>query len=103
MQYGLSDYTLNTIQSILRKYPGIHSAILYGSRAKGNFRTGSDIDLTLNTAEDFSFTDFLRVVDDFDESDMPYLVDLSEYRRLSNAALKGHIDRVGKVLYRLPQ
>jgi len=99
MQYGLSDKTLNTLNFIFNKYPGIEQAVLYGSRAKGNFRTGSDIDLSLKTKVDFSFTDLLRIMNDFDDSNMPYFVDVSIYDQLSNLDLKAHIDRVGKVLY----
>ena len=99
MQYGLSDNTLDILNSIFRKYPGIRQAILYGSRAKGNYRNGSDIDLTLKTGDDFTFGDLLHIAGDFDDSDMPYFVDVSIYDKLSNPDLKAHIDRVGKVLY----
>jgi predicted nucleotidyltransferase len=99
MQYGLSDNTLNILDSIFRKYPGIKQAILYGSRAKGKYRRGSDIDLTLKTGEDFTFKDLLHISGDFDDSDMPYFVDVSIYEKLSNPDLKAHIDRVGIVLY----
>jgi predicted nucleotidyltransferase len=99
MQYGLSDRTLNTLNSIFRKYPGIRQVILYGSRAKGKYRNGSDIDLTLKTDDTFTRTSLLRLAGDFDDSDMPYYVDVSIYDKLSNPDLKAHIDRVGKVLY----
>ena len=99
MKYGLSDRTLDTLYSIFKKYPGINQVILYGSRAKGNYRKGSDIDLTLKTKESFSRTDLLRMGNDFDDSDMPYFVDISNYNDLSNPDLKAHIDRVGKIIY----
>jgi len=99
MSYGLSEYTLNTLESIFRKYPGIKEAVLYGSRAKGNYRAGSDIDITLKTDDSFTHTYLLDIAGDFDDSDMPYLVDVSVYNDISNPDLKAHIDRVGKVLY----
>ena len=99
MRYGLPDRTLNTLNAIFRKYPGITQVILYGSRAKGKFRPGSDIDLSLKTGDTFSFTDLLRIAGDFNDSDMPYFVDVSRYNELSSEELKAHIDRVGKVLY----
>jgi len=99
MQFGLTDKTLNTLYSIFQKYTDIKEVILYGSRAKGNYRKGSDIDISLKTGEDFSFTNLLRISGDFDDSDMPYLVDVSVYDKLSNPDLKAHIDRVGKTLY----
>jgi predicted nucleotidyltransferase len=99
MKYGLPDRTLDTLIKFFRKYPGIRQAILYGSRAKGKFRTGSDIDISLKTDNSFSRTDLLRIGNDFDDSDMPYFVDVSIYNRISNSDLKDHIDRVGKILY----
>jgi predicted nucleotidyltransferase len=99
MKYGLSDRTLNTLNSIFQKYSGINEAVLYGSRAKGNFRAGSDIDISLKADKTFTYTELLHIAGDFDDSDIPYFVDVSIYAQLSNPELKAHIDRVGKVLY----
>jgi predicted nucleotidyltransferase len=98
-QYGLSDRSLETVKRLLSQYPGIRSAVLYGSRAKGSYKNGSDIDLTLHTDDTFTHADLLRLMGDFDDSDLPYMVDVSEYRKLQNESLKEHIRRVGKVLY----
>ena len=99
MKYGLADRTLNTLDSIFKKYPDIKNVALYGSRAKGNYRNGSDIDLSLKTGNAFTRRDLLNIVGDFDDSDMPYFVDVSIYDELSNPDLKAHIDRVGKIIY----
>jgi predicted nucleotidyltransferase len=100
MGHGLSSRTLSTLDSIFRKYAGIRQVILYGSRAKGNYREGSDIDITLKTDGSFTFNDLLHISGDLDDSDLPYLVDVSIYHELSNPSLIEHIDRVGKVLWR---
>ena len=99
MLYGLSGETLHTLYSIFLKYQAIRQVIIYGSRAKGNYRQGSDIDLALKTGGDFSFTDLLQIGNDFDDSDLPYFVDVLIYDTISNPELKAHIDRAGKVLY----
>jgi predicted nucleotidyltransferase len=99
MKYGLPERTLDTLNSIFTKYQGIKQVILYGSRAKGNYRNGSDIDLAIVTDGTFSYTDLLHISSDFEDSDMPYFVDALVYNELSNQELKSHIDRVGKVLY----
>jgi len=99
MEYGLSIRTLNTLSAIFCKHSGIKHVILYGSRAKGNFRAGSDIDISIKTNNYFTHTDLLRIGSAFDDSDMPYFVDVSIYDRLTNRELKDHIDRVGKILY----
>ena len=99
MKYGLPDKTLDTLYTIFQKYSGIKQVVIYGSRAKGNYRTGSDIDLTLKTDDAFTFRELSNIAGDFDDSNMPYFVDVSIYDNISNPDLKDHIDRVGKVLY----
>ena len=99
MRFGLSKKALNTIDSILSAYPGIRQALIYGSRAKGNYRSGSDIDLSFKTDASFSRRDLLRIGVNFDDSDLPYFVDVSVYDAISNPGLKAHIDRAGKLLY----
>jgi len=97
MKYGLSDRTLSSLNSIIQKYPNINQVIIYGSRAKGNYRRGSDIDLSLKTDNSFTHSDLLHIIGDFDDSDIPYFVDVCVYSNISNPDLKAHIDRVGKV------
>jgi len=99
MKYGLPQRTIDSMENIFRKYGDIKQVILYGSRAKGNYRNASDIDLTLKASKNFTRVQLLRVMNDFDDSDIPYLTDISIYDKLENAALKDHINRVGKVLY----
>jgi len=99
LKYGLSERTLKTLDSIFKMYPGIKEVVLYGSRAKGNYRPGSDIDITLKTTSVFCWNDLLRISGNFEDSDIPYFVDVSIYDTLRNSDLTDHIDRVGKVLY----
>jgi predicted nucleotidyltransferase len=47
MKFGLSNATLEKFHSVFSKYPEIEEVLIYGSRAKGNYREGSDIDITL--------------------------------------------------------
>jgi predicted nucleotidyltransferase len=51
MKYGLPDQTVNQICALLAQYPAVERAVLYGSRAKGNYKPGSDIDLTLHGSD----------------------------------------------------
>jgi predicted nucleotidyltransferase len=95
---GLSDATLATVQAILASCPAVETAIVYGSRAKGNFSTGSDIDLTLVGAA-LTQEMLSHLVGQFEESNLPYQVDLSILRDIDNPSLREHIERVGKVLY----
>lgn len=73
MNHGLSDSTVAKIRGVLARFPAIDKAVLYGSRAKGNYRPGSDIDLTLQGA---MLTPRL-LADALDELLLPYSIDLS--------------------------
>lgn len=96
--FGLSERATKTITDILAKYPEVEQAIIYGSRAKGNYREGSDVDLTFK-GKDLTYDIVKRIWGDLDDSSSPYLFDLSIYDKLTNPNFIEHIDRVGKVFY----
>jgi predicted nucleotidyltransferase len=96
--FGLSQSTIATLHKIFKRYAGLEKVILYGSRAKGNYKTGSDIDLTL-VGEALSFDDMMNIKRDLDDSSLPYMVDVSLFHQLDNPSLRDHIQRVGVVFY----
>jgi len=96
--FGLSDKTLAAIWQILAACPAVEKAILYGSRAKGNYRPGSDIDLTL-VGEKLDSRTLGQIAASLEESPIPYQVDLSLWKQLDHAKLRAHIERVGVVFY----
>lgn len=99
--FGLPDSTLTIIQQILADYPTVEKAILYGSRAKGNYRHGSDIDLTL-IGDQLDLRILGEISARLEESPIPYQVDLSLWDQLEHAKLREHIERVGVVFYQRP-
>ena len=94
MKYGLEE---QTIFLIFGKYPEVEEVILYGSRAKGNFKPFSDIDITLKGK--ISPETLLSINCAFSESSLPYLFDISIFNDLNNQNLIDHINRWGKVIY----
>jgi type I restriction enzyme, S subunit len=98
MTLGLSDKTIATIRAILQKNPHVEKAVVYGSRAKGNYKNGSDIDLTL-IGDALTHTDLLNISGDLEDSSIPYTVDISIFKHIDNAKLREHIERVGVVFY----
>jgi predicted nucleotidyltransferase len=96
--FGLPDTTLAAIRQILADFPAVEKAILYGSRAKGNYRHGSDIDLTL-MGDGLDFRILGEIAARLDESPIPYQVDLSLWDKLDHVKLREHIERVGVVFY----
>lgn len=100
-EFGLADSVISKINSVFARYPQIGEVRLYGSRAKGNYRSGSDIDLAI-MGNGVSDLELLHIASDIDELPLPYKVDLSLFRQIENPALVEHIQRVGKVFYREP-
>jgi predicted nucleotidyltransferase len=98
MEFGLSEQTCVTIRKILDQHPMIEKAVIYGSRAKGNYKNGSDIDLTL-MGDALDYKILSAVAWALDESLIPYTVDLSLFEKIQNPALREHIERVGVVFY----
>ena len=96
--FGLSAATLDKLSSVFARHNAIDAVLIYGSRAKGNYRVGSDIDLTLKGSE-IAFAEFMQIEDQIDDLMLPYSVDLSQYRQLENTDLIAHIDRVGVEVY----
>lgn len=96
--YGLNPQTFASIIDILQKYTEVEKALIYGSRAKGNYRPGSDIDLTLK-GENLNLTDLNKIENEIDDLLTPYKIDLSLYHHIKNPEFLEHIHRVGKVFY----
>jgi len=98
MKHGLSQETIKSLNEIFSKYNKIYKVVLYGSRAKGNYKNGSDIDLTL-FGDDINLELLHKIELEIDDLLLPYKVDLSVYNDLNNEDLKEHISRVGIVLF----
>ena len=96
--FGIYPKSYQEILKILEDCATIDEVIIYGSRAKGNFKEGSDIDITLK--ENVSPSDMNKLWHSLDDSYIPYKFDISIYKDLKNPSLIAHIDRVGKVFYK---
>ncbi len=97
-EYGLSDDVINGIRNVFRSFPELEQVILYGSRAMGNYRNGSDIDITLKGAE-LNLQVMNRISLSLDDLMLPYTFDISIYDHIDNEELRSHIKRRGVVFY----
>ncbi|GAB4447461.1 MAG: nucleotidyltransferase domain-containing protein [Anaerolineales bacterium] len=99
MKYGLPQSTVQKICAVLSRYPQVETAILYGSRAKGNYKNGSDIDLTLRGGADLTLNVLYKIMTEIDDLLLPYTIDLSIFNDIGDPDVIEHIQRVGVTFY----
>lgn len=99
MKFGLKEETRAKIISVFEKYPEVEEVIIYGSRAKGNYREGSDIDITIKGGK-MTASILSRINCQIDELNTPYLFDISIFHQLNSSDLEEHINRAGKMFYK---
>ncbi len=98
-KFGLTSTDLETIIACIRQFPEIEEALIFGSRAMGNFKKGSDIDLCIKGSTVFLGTG-TQLHMCLEETPLPYFFDVVVYHAIDNPDLKDHIDRVGQTLYK---
>lgn len=98
-ELGLLQSDVDEILAVLREFPEIDSAYIFGSRAKGNYRNGSDVDMALKGAisRDTQLT-VSYLLNEY--TMMPYRFDIAVYDDIKNEDLVAHIDSNGKLIYR---
>jgi predicted nucleotidyltransferase len=99
MPCGLDQQTVAKIRDIFARHENIDEVILYGSRAKGNYKPGSDIDLTLK-GNGLNLEQLNIINNELDDLLLPYAFDISIFHQISNPDLIDHINRVGKIFYK---
>lgn len=96
-EIGVNENVLNEIVNVFESYSNIEKAILFGSRAKGGFSLYSDIDIAI--CGDVSALEIEEIKCQLDELPFVYVFDVMDYEAIKNPMLRGHIDRVGVVVY----
>lgn len=98
--FGISDNSFNLILETFKNFPEVEEAVIFGSRAKGNFKKGSDIDIAImgkNSSPELA----LKINGYLNETlSIPYFVDVVDYATITQLELKEHIDRVKTLLYK---
>jgi predicted nucleotidyltransferase len=99
LDIGLKPEVLNQLHGIFQTYTEIDTVVLYGSRAKGNYHAGSDVDITIK-GEGVTESLVGKVEEDIDDLLLPFSFDISSWTQIDNVDLRAHIERVGIVIYR---
>jgi len=87
MEIGLDEKTIELLRDFFKSYPKVEKVYLFGSRAKGSYTRGSDIDLLL-IAPQMSFSEYLRLYSSLEELDLPYEIDLIKDKKLTEEAVE---------------
>jgi predicted nucleotidyltransferase len=99
-EYGFLGPEFAEIVRTISSRDSVESALIFGSRAKGNYRAGSDVDIALKGPA-VCHADVLEVGYSLNEERLlPYQFDIIDYNTIDNDALKDHIDRVGREIFR---
>ena len=99
MKYGLDDKYFNALISVFPRHPEVESVILYGSRAKGNYKPFSDIDITLK-GSNLTRQHLGQIFTEIDDLLLPYFLDISIYNKLTDKGFIEAIDKTGVEIYR---
>lgn len=99
MSFGLSEEVTSGLRSVFRQFPDIREVRIFGSRAKGSYAAGSDIDLALIADGIIPFDEIMDITIRIDDLKLLYKVDLVDYNKYKNTPIGEHIDRVGKPFY----
>jgi len=98
MNGSLTDMELSKLHGVFSRYKDVEKVVLYGSRAKGNHKPFSDVDITL-TGNMLTHRQLLKLSMDIDNLSLPYQFDISIFHTLANDNLTDHIQRVGITIY----
>jgi predicted nucleotidyltransferase len=99
MNFGLTALEMDTINAILERHPEVLEALIFGSRAMGRHRTGSDVDIALK-GEKLTLNTVSKIIYELnEETNLPYMFDILNYHAINEPALTDHIDRVGLSIY----
>jgi predicted nucleotidyltransferase len=98
VQFGLPDDVLPRVIAVLSGNRKIRRITLYGSRAMGKSRNGSDIDLCLD-GDPLSLKDLAELEAGIDDLLLPWKVYITVRQQIDNPDLIAHIERIGVILF----
>ena len=93
--FGLPERTMNELLEYFKSKSEIEKVVIYGSRAKGTYKTGSDIDFAIWADKD----SLSSIAFELDDLPTPYRFDVTNYKTLAHEGLKNSIDKDGKIFY----
>ncbi len=99
---GIPQADSQRLLQLIHTHPLVQSVVLYGSRALGRQRAGSDIDLCLE-APSMGLGELLELGAALDDLLLPWQIDLQLRHLIAHEGLLAHIERAGQLLWERPQ
>lgn len=97
-EFGLSETLLDSVVKVISGNKLVDKILVFGSRAKGNYKKGSDIDLAI-FGENLDFKALLKIKADVSELNVPNSIDIVHFDQIKNRELQEHILRVGITIF----
>ena len=94
---GLSERVTDLLRVEVRRFPEVRAAYLYGSRARGDFKPQSDIDIAID-APGMTPQNFAQLWSAIDALPIAYPLDCIWLQALPESSLKVQVERDGLVL-----
>lgn len=98
MNDGLKERYRVKIRQVLASHPEVERAVLFGSRATGTYRPGSDVDLAL-AGDDLTHSDLGAIGAAMEATTVPQMVDLVLWNSIGSQVLVDHIRNFGVEFY----
>ena len=92
MNYGLTERSYQKIKEVINKYSD-YEFIVFGSRARGDYKNGSDLDLAVKGEIDEK--NYYAILNSFDLLDIPYMIDIVFISKIKKKELLDAIQRDG--------
>ena len=96
--FGLNKKDMDFICECISHQALVERAVVFGSRAMGNYKKGSDIDIAI-FGKEVTNREQSFIIDELEESTLPYEVDLVIYEKIENEKLRQHIMEYGIEIY----
>jgi predicted nucleotidyltransferase len=98
-RFGLTDEVIERLTKIFQSTDVLDEVIIFGSRAKGNYKAGSDIDLAVK-GKNVSIETILKLLGQIESLGLLYKIDLKNYNSITDPGVLDHITRMGKIFWK---
>ncbi|NLK20198.1 MAG: nucleotidyltransferase domain-containing protein [Synergistaceae bacterium] len=98
-RFGLKEETIAQINAVFARHAEVKQAIIYGSRARGDYRNGSDVDIVLVGGSDLDDKALFSIITELENLPLPHTFDILVYPASGSAELRVEIDRDGVLFY----